>query len=101
MEEWPLQRACVVGEAGVTAPASLESAVECLRDIAAMGRKAGSETAKNWLYQHGYPLEEGGYVPGRGYASDYESQHVSGCAKPGSITADGKHFYCLECGRPA
>lgn len=52
--------------------ALLESAVECLRDIAAMGRKAGSETAKNWLYQHGYPLEEGGYVPGRGYASDYE-----------------------------
>lgn len=34
-----------------------------------MGRKAGSETARNWLWQHGLPVEEGGYVPGLGYQS--------------------------------
>jgi len=60
-----------------SAQQQLTSAVECLRDIAAMGRKAGSESAKNWLYQHGYPLEGGGYVPGRGYASDYEHKTES------------------------
>ena len=40
------------------------SAIQCLREIAAMGKKAGSETAQHWLLQHGYPIEEGGYVPG-------------------------------------
>lgn len=45
----------------------LASAVQCLREIADMGRKAGSETAKNWLYQHGYPREPDGYVPGKGF----------------------------------
>jgi hypothetical protein len=42
----------------------LNSAIQCLREIAAMNRKAGSETAQHWLLQHGYPIEEGGYVPG-------------------------------------
>ena len=45
----------------------LSSAIECLRDIASMGHKAGSETARNWLLSHGYALEDGGYVPGRGF----------------------------------
>lgn len=47
---------------------AVASAVQCLRDIAAMGKKAGSETAHHWLLTHGYPLEEGGYVPGRGFS---------------------------------
>lgn len=42
----------------------LDSAITCLREIAAMGKKVGSERATQWLLQHGYPLEEGGYVPG-------------------------------------
>lgn len=45
----------------------LESAVDMLRCIAAMGRKAGSESAKHWLLSHGYPLEPGGYIPGKGF----------------------------------
>jgi len=45
------------------------SAIDCLRDIAAMGNKAGSETAKNWLLQHGIPADDDeGYVPGKGFA---------------------------------
>lgn len=47
--------------------ATLESAVDCLRDIAAMSRKVGSETARNWLIAHGYALEDGGYIPGMGF----------------------------------
>ena len=46
---------------------ALTSAIECLRDIASMGQKAGSETARNWLIAHGYAREAGGYVPGRGF----------------------------------
>lgn len=46
--------------------ATLESAVDCLRDIAAMSRKVGSETARNWLIAHGYALEDGGYIPRNG-----------------------------------
>ena len=46
------------------------SLLQCVREIAAMNRKAGSETAKNWLYQHGYALEEGGYIPGKGFEKD-------------------------------
>lgn len=46
---------------------TLESAVQCLREIADMGRKAGSETAKNWLIVHGLAREPGGYVPGKGF----------------------------------
>jgi hypothetical protein len=42
-------------------------AVTVLRDIAAMGKSPGSETAKNWLYNHGYALREGGYIPGKGF----------------------------------
>ena len=53
----------------------LESAIDCLRDIAAMGRKAGSETAKNWLQAHHYPLEEDGYVPGVGFAETIGKSH--------------------------
>lgn len=53
----------------VETAAPLDGAIEALRDIAAMGRKAGSETAKHWLLSHGYALEEGGYVPGKGFAS--------------------------------
>lgn len=30
----------------------MASAVRCLQDIAAMGRKAGSETARHWLHEH-------------------------------------------------
>lgn len=48
----------------------LESAVDTLRCIAAMGKKAGSEAAKNWLLTHGFPLEEGGYLPGKGFADE-------------------------------
>lgn len=48
--------------------AALQSAVDCLREIADMGKKAGSETATNWLQQHGIPREEGGYVPGKGFS---------------------------------
>jgi len=47
--------------------AVLRSAIDCLRDIAAMGKKAGSETARNWLIRYGYPMEDGGYVPGKGF----------------------------------
>lgn len=47
----------------------LASAITCLREIAAMGKKAGSEHATHWLQQHGYALEEGGYVPGQGFTS--------------------------------
>jgi hypothetical protein len=47
-----------------------DSAIQCLREIAAMGKKAGSETAQHWLLQYGYPLEEGGYIPGRGFIGD-------------------------------
>lgn len=47
--------------------AELSSAIECLRDIAAMGKKAGSETARNWLIANGHAREEGGYVPGKGF----------------------------------
>jgi hypothetical protein len=47
-----------------------DSAIQCLREIAAMNRKAGSETAQHWLLQHGYPIEEGGYIPGRGFIGD-------------------------------
>lgn len=52
-----------------TVQKKLTSAVEALRDIAAMGKKAGSESAKNWLLSHGYALEEGRYVPGKGFES--------------------------------
>lgn len=48
----------------------LDSAVDCLRAIADMGKKVGSETAANWLQQHGFPREEDGYVPGRGFTPD-------------------------------
>jgi hypothetical protein len=48
----------------------LESAIDCLRCIAAMGRKAGSESARHWLLQHGYPMEEGGHVPGKGFRDE-------------------------------
>lgn len=50
----------------------LDSAVEALRCIAAMGKKAGSETAKNWLLSHGFALEEGGYIPGKGFEKQDE-----------------------------
>ena len=48
------------------------SAVECLRDIAALAgttkrKQAGCEQAATWLYAHRYPLEPGGYVPGQGF----------------------------------
>jgi hypothetical protein len=46
----------------------LGSAVNCLQEIAAMSRKMGSETAANWLQQHGYPREPGGYVAGKGFS---------------------------------
>lgn len=43
------------------------SAVDVLRCIAAMGTTPGSETAQNWLLSHGFALEEGGYIPGKGF----------------------------------
>lgn len=59
--------------------AHLDSAVDCLRDIAAlMGSKtarrkvkeAGCDIAAHWLIRHGYPLEDGGYLPGKGFADN-------------------------------
>jgi len=48
----------------------LISAVDALRDIAAMSKKVGSETAANWLLAHGFALTDGGYIPGRGFPQD-------------------------------
>jgi hypothetical protein len=53
----------------------LASAVEALRDIAAIKgmskrQRANSERAITWLYAHGYPLEPGGYVPGVGFTEE-------------------------------
>lgn len=45
----------------------LDSAVNCLRDIADMSKKVGSETAANWLQSHGYARTKGGYIPGKGF----------------------------------
>jgi hypothetical protein len=50
----------------------LESAVDRLREIAAMKtvskrQRVNSELAINWLTSHGYALEEGGYRPGVGF----------------------------------
>jgi hypothetical protein len=50
----------------------LMSAVEALRDIASFKglskrQRINSERAITWLYAHGYPLEPGGYVPGKGF----------------------------------
>jgi hypothetical protein len=47
-----------------------QSAIECLREIADMGKKAGSETAKNWLIKHQLARVEGGYVPGKGFVDN-------------------------------
>lgn len=44
-----------------------DSLIECLRDIAAMGNKAGSETAKNRLTSIGINWETGEPIP------DYKS----------------------------
>lgn len=57
-------------EAVAAVRVEVESAIQCLREIAAMGKKAGSEAAQHWLLQHGYPLEDGGYVPGRGFLGE-------------------------------
>ena len=46
--------------------ATLTSAVACLREIAAMGKKAGSETAKHWLTMHGIDWETGDVTPDYG-----------------------------------
>jgi hypothetical protein len=54
------------------------SAITCLREIAAMGKKAGSERATQWLLQHGYPLEEGGYLPGKGFVDSHPPVMVRG-----------------------
>lgn len=50
----------------------LASAVNALREVAALkgtSKRQGknSEIAANWLIQHGYPLEEDGYLPGKGF----------------------------------
>jgi len=50
----------------------LHSAVEALREIAAMRgtskrQKVNCERAITWLYAHGYALEDGGYLPGKGF----------------------------------
>jgi hypothetical protein len=49
--------------------ATQNSAINCLREIAAMlpKRTGGSELAASWLAQHGYALEADGYVPGVGF----------------------------------
>jgi len=57
----------------VTDTEMLAYAVQCLREIADMGRKAGSETAKNWLLSHGYARTAGGYVPGKGFEDTAET----------------------------
>jgi|HubBroStandDraft_4_1064222.scaffolds.fasta_scaffold03931_16 hypothetical protein len=53
----------------------LESAIEALRDIAALKstskrQRVNSERAITWLYAHGHPLEPGGYVPGVGFTEE-------------------------------
>lgn len=52
--------------------AQLNSALDCLRDIASLAgstsrKQAGCEMASNWLYAHGYAKEPGGYIPGVGF----------------------------------
>lgn len=51
-------------------PNILDSAVECLRQIAALSRRQASDLAKNWLATHGYAREEGGYVAGKGFEAE-------------------------------
>jgi hypothetical protein len=46
---------------------TLASAVDCLRDIAALSRRQASELAKNWLVTHGYARHADAYIPGRGF----------------------------------
>jgi len=52
--------------------AELESAVECLREIARLKtvskrQRINCELAITWLTARGYPLEPDGYVPGVGF----------------------------------
>ncbi len=53
----------------------LDSAIETMRDIASLAgtskrQRHNSDIAKNWLLQHGIPLEAGGYVPGKGFTEE-------------------------------
>lgn len=50
--------------------------ITALREIAAMGNKAGSETAKHRLAQLGIPLEDGGYVAGKGFKDEINSKNL-------------------------
>jgi hypothetical protein len=57
---------------------ALDSAIEALRDIAAMKtvskrQRINSERAVTWLTAHGYPLEAGGYVPGVGFKEEIDT----------------------------
>jgi hypothetical protein len=46
----------------------LHSAIQCLREIAALrGTSKCQKRAINWLYTHGYALQDGGYIPGKGF----------------------------------
>lgn len=71
-----------------TASTVLDSAVESMRDIAAMGRKPGSEIAENWLLSHGYALDKDGCVPGKGFrdetAADTGNTEVWACVSRGT-----------------
>jgi hypothetical protein len=53
---------CVATCDGYVSVADYMAAIRTLQEIAAMGRKAGSEAARHRLAQLGEPLEPGGYV---------------------------------------
>lgn len=70
---------CVSADLYALAQSSLDSAIERLREIAALKgsskrQRVNSELAISWLLAHGYALEEGGYVPGKGFENTQESK---------------------------
>jgi hypothetical protein len=78
----------------------LDSAINCLREIANLSKKMGSEMAASWLAQHGYPRDPGGYVPGKGFA-DEPSAHanLSDCDYCRGLKYRGGQPHCGYCGR--
>lgn len=73
---------------------ALASAVDCLREIAALSRRQASELAKNWLVAHGYARMADGYIPGKGFESPqllYTTRdYPCGCSANGSGDAVGQ-----------
>ena len=64
------------------APRLLNSAVERLREIAALKgtskrQRVNSELAISWLLAHGYPLTDGGYLPGKGFVDNEQQETKS------------------------